>query len=235
MPRIETTSRPLPRFFPKYTFVPLHAKLPRNSSPCSGERLTHVRCVTAQCAHTHICVYIFLLSFRVTIDRGCNFVLDAMGHLSSRASSLTQKNIWQASLYAVWSHSRHGPRRNTLRFGLIVEFIVLHLCARPFVLKFPALERRTVSVFSEIAARNSIVGEFRSRRNGGRKWSFSLGIRTGYFTNALISTFISGNGRLKFGSDFFGERLRRKKRTFRFFFRSELKKRKEEGNRQDSP
>lgn len=155
-----------------------------------------------------------------------------MGHLSSRASSLTQKNIWQASLYAVWSHSRHGPRRNTLRFGLIVEFIVLHLCARPFVLKFPALERRTVSVFSEIAARNSIVGEFRSRRNGGGKWSFSLGIRTGYFTNALISTFISGNGRLKFGSDFFGERLRRKKRTFRFFFRSELKKK--EGGRQQA-
>lgn len=58
VPRIETTSRPLPRFFPKYTFVPLHAKLPRNSSPCSGERLTHVRCVTAQCAHTHMCVHI---------------------------------------------------------------------------------------------------------------------------------------------------------------------------------
>lgn len=146
---------PSPLPLSKHTFV---LKPPRNSSPRGGVRLTHVRCVTAQCTHTHTYtythIYIYssvLLSFRVNIDRGCNFVFDTIraGHLSSVEFNAEKQNIWQRSLcimvpFAARLETKHGSFRTYRRI-----LIVLHLCARPFVLKFPALERRIgISVFS---------------------------------------------------------------------------------------
>lgn len=125
-----------------------------------------------------------------------------------RASSLTQKNKTFGNVPCVlWPHSRHGSRRNTARFGLIAEFSSCYIYARARSYWNSQLwnDASVYRYFPEIAARNSIVSEGFVLLAGtaGRKWSFSLGIRTGYFTNALISAFISGNGRLKFGSDFF--------------------------------